>query len=277
MGWFRKSGKRKAPAEKPDLWTLCPSCTAHVFKDEWDKNIKVCPHCNYHDRITCRERLRILLDPETFEEFDADIVSSDPLTFLDAKGSYVDKAKATMAKTELNESVLTGRGELLGTRVVVAIMDFRYFGGSLGSGTGDKIFLAADYALRHKRPYIVVSTSGGARMQEGIVSLMQMAKTTAIIARLHKARIPYISVLTDPTYGGVSASYGMVGDINVAEPRARIGFAGRPVIEATLKEKLPADFQTSEHLMKHGFVDHIVNRAEMKEFLHKALQYWQNK
>jgi len=277
MGWFRKSGKKKAAVDKEDLWTVCPSCTAHVFKEEWEKSLRVCPQCNFHDRITCQERLGLLADPDTFEEFDADVQVSDPLSFVDAKGSYEDKAKATKQKTRLNESVLTGRAKVNGVPVVVAIMDFRFFGGSLGGSTGEKIYLAADYALRHKRPYIVVCTSGGARMQEGIVSLMQMAKTTAIIARLHKAGIPYISVLTDPTYGGVSASYGMVGDINVAEPGARIGFAGRPVIEATIKQKLPKEFQTSEHLLEHGFIDRIVNRSEMKKFLHKVLQYWHSK
>lgn len=277
MGWFRKTRKKKTAVEKEDLWNVCPSCTAHVFKEEWESNLRVCPQCNFHERISCRDRLRLLIDPETFEEFDKDIQSLDPLEFADAKGSYVDKATATRKKTGLNESIMTGRGKINELPVVIAIMDFQFFGGSLGSGTGEKIYLAADYALRHRRPFVIVCTSGGARMQEGIVSLMQMAKTCAAVARLNKAGLPYISILTDPTYGGVSASYGMVGDLNIAEPGARIGFAGRNVIEQTIKQKLPKEFQTAEHLMQHGFIDHIVNRSEMKDFLHRVLQYWNPK
>jgi acetyl-CoA carboxylase carboxyl transferase subunit beta len=174
----------------------------------------------------------------------------------------------------MKEAVLTGRARILGTKVTLAIMDFRFLGGSLGSGTGEKIRLAAETALKHKEPYIVFSASGGARMHEGIVSLMQMAKTCAAVSRLHDARIPYISVLTDPTFGGVSASYAMVGDLNIAEPGAMIGFAGRRVIEQTIKQKLPDDFQTAEYLLEHGFVDHIVPRREMKDFLHRVLAYW---
>jgi acetyl-CoA carboxylase carboxyl transferase subunit beta len=276
MGWFKRT-KKKPVVEKEELWVVCSSCTAHIFKEEWEKGLKVCPKCNFHDRLTCTERRDLLIDAKTFDEFDADIGVSDPLGFTDATGSYADKAKATTEKSGLSESVLTGKGKLSGQRVVVAVMDFRFFGGSLGSGTGDKIFLAADYAYRHRRPFVMVSTSGGARMQEGIVSLMQMAKTTAAIARLHKARIPYISVMTDPTFGGVTASYAMVGDVNIAEPRARVGFAGRNVIEQTIKQKLPDDFQTSEHLLRHGFIDYIVSRAEMKSFLHKVLQYWKRR
>lgn len=278
MGWFSRTRKKKpTPEGEADLWTICPSCKAHIYKAEWERNLKVCPKCNFHDKLTCHERLQLTLDEGTFNEFDADIAASDPLNFSDAKGSYRDKAAEAAARTGIKEAVLTGRGKLGGTPIVLAIMDFRFIGGSLSGGTGDKILLAADYAYRHKRPYIVFSASGGARMHEGIISLMQMAKTCAGIARLHKARIPYVSVLTNPTYGGVSASYAMVGDINVAEPGAFIGFAGRRVIEQTIKEKLPDDFQTAEYLVEHGFIDRIVPRADMKEFLRSVLQYWKKK
>jgi len=177
----------------------------------------------------------------------------------------------------MKEAVVTGRGKIHGIRVVISVMDFRFLGGSLGSGTGEKILLAAEYALRHMYPYIVVSASGGARMHEGIISLMQMAKTCAGIARLKKGGVPYISILTDPTTGGVSASYATMGDINIAEPKALVGFAGRRVIEETIKQKLPDDFQTSEYVLEHGFIDQIVNRKEMKNFLYKILRYWKAK
>ncbi|MBN2301724.1 MAG: acetyl-CoA carboxylase carboxyltransferase subunit beta [Lentisphaerae bacterium] len=273
MAWFSKTKQRKSSIDKDELWAVCDSCKAHVYREEWEKNLKVCPKCGYHERITCQQRLQLTIDEGTFEELDSDIEISDPLKFSDAKSSYADKAADTKAKTGLNEAVLTGFGTLNGISVVIAIMDFRFFGGSLGSGTGDKILLASDYALRHKQPYIVFSASGGARMQEGIISLMQMAKTCAGISRLNKAGVPYISVLTNPTFGGVSASYAMVGDINIAEPGALIGFAGRRVIEQTIKQKLPENFQTSEYLLEHGFIDAIVERKKIKSFLHSVLQY----
>jgi acetyl-CoA carboxylase carboxyl transferase subunit beta len=275
MGWFSSSKHKPAtPAQKEDIWTICPSCKAHIFKEEWARGLQVCPKCSFHERLTSRERLELLIDAGTFEEFDADVAAADPLNFADASGSYADKAKATVEKLGMREAILTGRGKLGGSMVVIGIMDFRFLGGSLAGGTGEKIALAADHALRHKWPFIVVSASGGARMHEGIISLMQMAKTCAAIARLNAARIPYLSVLTDPTFGGVSASFAMVGDLNIAEPRALIGFAGRRVIEQTIKQKLPDDFQTAEYLLQHGFLDHIVPRAQLKDFLHKVLQYW---
>jgi len=278
MGWFRRSAqKKKAPEGKEELWVICSACKAHIFKEEWESKLKVCPKCNFHDKITYDERLRLLLDAATFKELNPEITTSDPLGFADAKGTYAAKAEGARAMTNMKESVVTGRGKILGTPVVVAVMDFRFLGGSLGSGTGEKILLASSCALRHRLPYIVVSASGGARMQEGVISLMQLAKTCAGIARLHKEGIPYISVLTHPTTGGVSASYGMVGDINVAEPGVLIGFAGRRVIEQTIKQKLPEGFQTAEYLLEHGFVDYIVNRGEMKEFLHRVLKYWNRK
>ena len=277
MAWFRKTTKAPDTGPKEELWTVCPRCKAHVFKEEWRKALQVCPECNYHGRIPAHERLALLIDKDTFEEFDQDIRPCDPLAFVDGKGSYAEKAAAAEKKTKLGEAILTGRGNITDVPVVIGIMDFRFLGGSLGGSTGEKILLAADYALRHRRPFIVLSASGGARMHEGIISLMQMAKTCAGIARLNKAGVPYISVLTDPTFGGVSASYAMVGDINLAEPGAVIGFAGRRVIEQTIKQKLPDDFQTAEYLLDHGFVDALVQRSEMKTYLHKVLLYWNKK
>ena len=274
MGWFRKSESvAKPPEPKEDIWVQCPACNAHVFKEQWNKNFKVCPRCTHHERLSCTERMELLIDPGTFREMNAEIAVSDPLKFADATNTFADKATDTRQKTGLNEAVLTGTGRMNGIRVVIAIMDFRFLGGSLGSGTGEKILRAARYAVRHRLPYIVVSASGGARMQEGIVSLMQMAKTCSGISQLNRAGVPYISIVTDPTTGGVSASYAMVGDINIAEPKALIGFAGRRVIEQTIKQKLPDDFQTAEYLLQHGFLDLIVDRRSLKSTVHKILRY----
>jgi acetyl-CoA carboxylase carboxyl transferase subunit beta len=276
MGWFSKSRKRAPASEKKEeLWTVCPRCAAHIFKQEWRTNLQVCPQCNYHGRLNSRERLALIADEGKFEELNANITTADPLKFMDAKGRYAERAEEAKIQTGLKEAILTGRCRIHGTKVVVGIMDFRFMGGSLASGTGEKILLASEYALKHTLPYIIFSSSGGARMQEGILSLMQMAKTCAGIARLQRAGIPYISVLTDPTTGGVSASYAMIGDINVAEPGALIGFAGRRVIEQTIKQKLPDDFQTAEYMLAHGFIDRIVPRLEMKRFLHRYLEYSQ--
>lgn len=273
MGWFNKSSK-KQETEIPDgLFVVCSKCKAHVYKEEFEQAFKVCPSCGFHERLTARERLDLIVDAGTFREFNEKISTNDPLKFSDAKGSYADKAKEAIEKTGLNEAVVTGSGNIDGIRVVLAVMDFRFLGGSLASGTGEKILLAAEHAIRMKRALIIFSASGGARMHEGIISLMQMAKTCAGISRMDKARLPYISVLTDPTFGGVSASYATVGDINIAEPGALIGFAGRRVIEQTIKQKLPPDFQTAEYLRDHGFVDSIVKRAELKNYLHSVLLY----
>ena len=272
MGWFSKStdSKQELPA---DIWQVCPSCQAHVFKDEWAANMKVCPKCNYHDRLACRERIDLLVESGTFREFNQHIVPSDPLNFSDGKGPYKEKAEAAVKSLGISESVITGSGTISGTRVVLAVMDFRFLGGSLASGTGEKIVLAIEHAIRFKRAFIMISASGGARMHEGIISLMQMAKTCAALAKLDKARLPFISIMSDPTTGGVSASYAMIGDINIAEPGTLIGFAGRRVIEQTIKQKLPKDFQTAEYLQEHGFMDHIVDRKEMKSFLAAVLAY----
>lgn len=280
MGWFTKKTKKETapPVEKTeDVWVVCDACKAHIYKEEWETNHKVCTKCNFHERISARERVDQLIDHGTFSELFEEVTSSDPLKFVDANGSYADKVKETKDKTNLKEAVVTGKGKLHGMPVAVSVMDFRFMGGSLGSGTGEKILLGAEYARKHKFPYIVVTASGGARMHEGIVSLMQMAKTCAGIGRLHKDRIPYIAILTDPTTGGVSASFAMMGDINIAEPGALIGFAGRRVIEQTIKQELPKGFQTAEYLLEHGFIDHIVNRKDLKDFLRHVLKYWRSR
>lgn len=279
MGWFTKKPKQTAikPETKEELWIQCPSCNAHLYREEWDRNLQVCDRCGYHERLTWKERVDVLLDPRTFQELSTKVTFSDPLKFSDSKGPYADKAAETRDKTGLKESIVTGSGTLNGIKVVIGIMDFRFLGGSLASGTGEKILQAALYALKHRRPLIIVSASGGARMHEGIISLMQMPKTCAAIALLQEAGIPYISIMTDPTTGGVSASYAMVGDIHIAEPRTLIGFAGRRVIEETIKQKLPDDFQTAEYLKEHGFVDLIVPRKDMKETLGRILKYCQRR
>ncbi|MBN1128748.1 MAG: acetyl-CoA carboxylase carboxyltransferase subunit beta [Chitinispirillaceae bacterium] len=276
MGWFSKTAAkrdtRKIPTE--EIWIRCQGCHAHVFKRDFVENSNVCPKCHWHGKLTAAERIALTLDTGSFEEINAGIGPSDPLLFVDGKGPYPDKVKQSKAKTGLNESVVTGTGRINGIEVVIAVMDFRFLGGSLGSGTGEKILRAANRAYEKKLPYIIFSASGGARMHEGILSLMQMAKTCAGIARLNGKNIPYLSVLTDPTTGGVSASYAMVGDVNLAEPGALIGFAGRRVIEQTIKQKLPDNFQTAEFVMDHGFIDCVVHRREMKETLFRILSYY---
>lgn len=276
MPWFIKTKtEREARNKKSDeIWTKCQSCNAHVFKQDFINNLNVCPKCNWHSKLTAYERIGITLDSGTFKEINETIKPSDPLTFIDSKGSYTEKVEQAIKKTGLNESVVTGLGKINSIPVSIAVMDFRYLGGSLGSGTGEKILLAANYAYEHKLPYIIFSASGGARMHEGILSLMQMAKTCAGIARLDEKQLPFISVLTDPTTGGVSASYAMVGDINIAEPGALIGFAGRRVIEQTIKQKLPDSFQTSEFVLEHGFLDMVIHRKDLKETLARILSYY---
>ena len=276
MPWFIKSRSEREAQKKmrDEIWIRCQSCNTLIFKEDYNNNHKVCPKCNWHGKLTAYERIGITLDPGSFREINESITPSDPLSFVDGKGSYSDKIRQAREKTKLNESIVTGVGKINGIDVVVGVMDFRFLGGSLGSGTGEKILLAATYAYDHRLPYIIFSASGGARMHEGILSLMQMAKTCAGVARLNSRNLPYISVLTDPTTGGVSASYAMVGDLNLAEPGALIGFAGRRVIEQTIKQKLPDNFQTAEFVMEHGFVDMVVDRNDLKTTLHKILSYY---
>lgn len=273
MAWFEKREEAAVRVPTEAVWTVCPACKAYIAKEDWRADEGVCPKCNYHERMGCRERVAMLVDQGSFSELNAEVSFNDPLGFKDASGTYADKAKAAVKKAGVGESILTGTGKIDGIKVVLGVMDFKFMGGSLGSGTGERIRLAAERAIKLKCPLIIASASGGARMHEGIVSLMQMAKTCAAIARLKDAGLPYISILTDPTTGGVSASYAMVGDINIAEPRALIGFAGRRVIEQTIKQKLPDDFQTAEYTKAHGFIDHIVPRKELRAFLAKVLRY----
>ena len=273
MGWFENAEKVKIPSAK-ELWAVCPKCKSHFEKARWRENGSICPKCNYHGRLSARERIVQIADEGTFTELFREVSYSDHLGFCDATGPYSDKVKAVIAKTGETESIVMGTCKLDSHPVMLGVMDFSFMGGSLGTGTGERIVRACEQAMAERRPLVLFSASGGARMHEGILSLMQMAKTSAAIGRLKDAGLPYISVLTDPTTGGVSASYAMLGDINISEPRALIGFAGRRVIENTIRQKLPDDFQSAEYLEKHGFIDRIVERGELKKFISKMLNYW---
>jgi acetyl-CoA carboxylase carboxyl transferase subunit beta len=279
MAWFRKAKKPKAVrAERPrstvpeGLWVKCEGCREIVYSRDLDRNLKVCPLCGYHFRVDARSRLALLLDDPSPRELFAGISPSDPLHFRDTK-RYRDRLKTYQQAVGERDAVVVAEGELDGIPVVVASMEYRFMGGSMGSVVGEKITRAAERALDQRRPLVVVSASGGARMQEGVLSLMQMAKISAALARLREARIPYVSILTDPTTGGVTASFAMLGDLNVAEPGALIGFAGPRVIEQTIRQSLPEGFQRSEFLLEHGFLDLVVARSEMKETLARCLRH----
>ena len=273
MGWFEQKEKPKIPQAKA-LWAICPKCMSHFEKKVWQDNARICPKCGYHGRLSARERIAQTADDGTFCEVFREVSYSDHLKFHDATGPYRDKVEATIAKTGETESIVVGTCEIGGHKAMLGVMDFSFMGGSLGTGTGERIARACEQAVAERRPLVLFSASGGARMHEGILSLMQMAKTSAAIGRLKDAGLPYISVLTDPTTGGVSASYAMLGDINITEPGALIGFAGRRVIENTIHQKLPDDFQTAEYLLAHGFIDKIVPRKELKAFIVKMLHYF---
>jgi acetyl-CoA carboxylase carboxyl transferase subunit beta len=254
-------------------WEKCPGCGHVLYKEELEASWNVCQKCGHHFRLYGRRRVDQLTDKGTFAEMDADLTASDPLGFKTVSESYADKIKATMDGKGLKEAVITGRAAMDGRPVVLAVMDFDFFGGSMGSVVGEKVTRAAETALAEKLPLIVVSASGGARMQEGVLSLMQMAKTSAALERLHQAGIPFISVMVDPTSGGVTASFAMLGDVNVAEPGALIGFAGPRVIEQTIRQKLPKGFQRTEFLMEHGFIDAMFPRHELKAGLVRLVDY----
>lgn len=272
MAWFTKAPEAPLRVPTEALWNVCKKCGAYTPKDEYVANLKVCPHCGAHGRLSARERIDLLADKGSFQEIAAEVIAHDPLTFRDATDAYADKVVATREKTKIGESIVVGTAKIEKIPVVLGAMDFRFMGGSLGSGTGERILQAAEKARALKCPLILCTASGGARMQEGIVSLMQMAKTCAAIQRLRDEGLLYVSVMTDPTTGGVSASYAMVGDLNIAEPKTLIGFAGRRVIETTIKQKLPPEFQTSEYLLEHGFLDKIVARKDLKAFLAKTIR-----
>ena len=274
MAWFEPRKVKPAIPPEKALWAVCPKCKSHFEKQVWKNSGRICPKCGYHGRLSARERIAQIADEGTFAEVFREVSYSDHLSFRDAAGPYRDKAEATVAKTGETESVVVGRCSISGHAAMLGVMDFSFMGGSLGTGTGERIARACELAIAERRPLVLFSASGGARMHEGILSLMQMAKTSAAIARLKEAGLPYISVLTDPTTGGVSASYAMLGDVNIAEPKALIGFAGRRVIESTIRQKLPPDFQSAEYLEKHGFIDRIVVRAELKGFIAKMLSYF---
>lgn len=254
-----------------NLWTRCNNCRRIQYKQDILDNLSVCPACSFHFRLTATERLAMLFDEERYELYDEGIGPLDPLKFEDTQ-KYSDRIRKNQAKTSLLDAVLNAAGDMGGIRVLVSAMEFAFMGGSMGSVVGEKVTRALERALAEKVPVIVVSCSGGARMQEGILSLMQLMKTSAAISRLEKAGIPFISVVTDPTTGGTTASYAMLGDINIAEPNALIGFAGPRVIEQTIKEKLPKGFQRSEFLLQHGMLDAVVNRRELRDYLIRALR-----
>ncbi len=254
-----------------NLWTRCNNCQKIVYKQDIIDNLYVCPLCQFHFRVGARERIEMLLDPGSFTFVDENIYPEDPLSFEDVM-PYSLRLKENQEKTSLTEAIITAVGKMDGMPVVLAAMDFGFLGGSMGSVVGEKVARAAERALAERIPLLVVSCSGGARMQEGAFSLMQLMKTSAALARLDKEGIPYISILTDPTTGGVTASYAMLGDLNIAEPGALIGFAGPRVIEQTIKEKLPKGFQRAEFLLQHGMLDEVVNRKNLRSYLIKVLR-----
>ena len=282
MAWFRKKKALTASIEKKNVqvpegvWTKCKNCQEIVYAREVKRNLDVCPKCDYHFRIGARERIDLIIDSGTFVEMDAKMQSVDFLDFKDSK-RYKDRIKAAVKKAGDGDAVICGEGHLDGLPVVVAVFDFSFMGGSMGSVVGEKITRAIEKGLETNAPVLVFSSSGGARMQESIMSLMQMAKTSAALAKLKAAGIPFISVLTDPTTGGVTASFAMLGDLNIAEPRALIGFAGPRVIEQTIRQTLPDGFQRSEYLLEHGMIDMIVPRKEMKQRLSQLLRIFTKK
>jgi acetyl-CoA carboxylase carboxyl transferase subunit beta len=276
MAWFRKEKKPKEAVEKqvaiPEgLWVKCDDCKEIVYRKEVEANLNVCPKCGYHFRLSASERFEILFDDNKYKEFATDIRSGDPLGFRDTK-RYADRLRVYQQRVGPTDAVLCAEGKLEGMPVVICAMEYAFMGGSMGSVVGEKITIAIERCVEKKEPLIIVSCSGGARMQEGILSLMQMAKISAALARLASNGLPYISVMTDPTTGGVTASYAMLGDLNLAEPKALIGFAGPRVIEQTIRQTLPEGFQRAEFLVEHGMVDLITPRAEMKPAIARFLR-----
>jgi len=281
MTWFKRE---KKPIENPTpvderrvrtegLWTKCSACRAIIWKKDLETNWEVCPKCEHHSRLGARRRLELLLDDELWTEHDADLASSDPLRFSDTR-PYTDRLHEAQRKLGMKDAILTAEGKLAGRPVICCSMEFRFIGGSMGAVVGEKVARAIERSIAQRYPLIIVSCSGGARMMEGTVSLMQLAKVAAALARLDDARVPFLSVLTDPTTGGVTASYAMLGDLNIAEPGALIGFAGPRVIEQTIRQKLPEGFQTAEFLLEHGFLDAVVSRKELKSYLARSLDFF---
>lgn len=282
MGWFLtdKAPKPVTGGERykvpDDVWAKCPSCNAILYTKELRKNLSVCPKCNYHFRLNAKERISLIADRFTFVEINENMHSNDPINFKDTwRGvSYKDKLKKSEKKCEYPSAVRTGRAKINGISVMLAVMDFNFMGGSLDSVVGEKLTFMIEEAIKDKKPVVIVSASGGARMQEGMISLMQMAKVSAALAKLNDSKLPYISVLTDPTTGGVAASFAMLGDINIAEPEALVGFAGPRVVEKTINQKLPEGFQRSEFLLEHGMIDVIVSRSNLKDEITRILSHF---
>jgi acetyl-CoA carboxylase carboxyl transferase subunit beta len=281
MAWFKRE---KSAIENPTpvderrvrtegLWTKCNACRAIIWKKDLETNWEVCPKCEHHFRLGARRRLDLLLDEEPWVEHDADLLSTDPLHFTDTK-PYAQRLHEAEQKFGMKDAIITAEGKLGGRQVTCCSMEFGFIGGSMGAVVGEKVARAIERSLAARQPLIIVSCSAGARMMEGAVSLMQLAKVSSALARLDDARVPFISVLTDPTTGGVTASYAMLGDLNIAEPGAMIGFAGPRVIEQTIRQKLPEGFQRAEFLLEHGFLDAIVPRKELKPYIAQALGFF---
>ena len=282
MSWFKRTGEKIAEITPPEertvktegIFVKCESeeCGATIYRKDLRANLNVCDKCGYHFRIGARERLQLLFDDGKFLERDANVAPNDPLEFVD-RTPYRERLVKSQKATGLLDAIIVGEGKLAGRPLVIAAMEFAFIGGSMGSVVGEKITRAIEYCIEQKLPLLVVSCSGGARMQEGALSLMQMAKVSAGLARLDDARLPYVSLLTNPTTGGVTASFAMLGDLNIAEPGALIGFAGTRVIEQTIRQKLPRGFQRSEFLLEHGFLDAVVDRRRLREFLTSVLAF----
>jgi len=281
VAWFtrQKPSVGEPPAEgerrlrTEGLWQKCEHCGEIIWRKALEDNLQVCPKCSWHFRIDARTRLTSLLDAGGYEEMDSDLVSTDPLGFVDSK-PYVERLDGMQQNTSLKDAVVSVSGKMNGRQVNLCVLELKFIGGSMGAVVGEVITRAVERSEKSRTPLVVVSASGGARMQEGAVSLMQLAKISAALMRLDEARVPFISVLTDPTTGGVTASFAMLGDLNIAEPGAQIGFAGPRVIEQTIRQKLPEGFQTSEFLLAHGFLDAVVKRGELKAFIARALDFF---
>jgi acetyl-CoA carboxylase carboxyl transferase subunit beta len=272
MGIFNKPrlrGRDRREDMPEGLWTKCPDCGAMIHMLELKQNLHVCPQCGHHFMLDSRDRIHMIADPESFEETDADLISANPLDFT----GYADKITGLRERTGLNDAVVTGRLSIGSQPVMIAVMDFKFFAGSMGSVVGEKITRAVETAIRERRGLLIVSASSGARMQEGMLSLMQMAKTCGALARLSEARLPYISLLTHPTTGGVTASFATIGDINLAEPKCMIGFAGPRVVKETTHQNLPPGFQTAEFMLQHGLVDAIVPRPQLRDRLARLFAF----
>jgi len=277
MAWFkRESGELDTSGEKKvrteGLWVKCEGCRQIIWKKDLEENMNVCPKCDKHFRIDARARLALLLDDNQYETFDGNISSTDPLKFVDLK-PYSSRLKQAQKDTGLKDAIINAQGKLLGRPVVASVMEYAFIGGSMGAVVGEAITRAVERAAEKRIPLVIVSASGGARMMEGVISLMQLAKISAALARLDKAKVPFISLLTDPTTGGVTASFAMLGDLNIAEPGALIGFAGPRVIEQTIRQKLPPGFQRSEFLLQHGMLDAVVSRKQLKPYIARALNF----